>query len=521
METLTKTVTTTSMLDIQSNDRFNGFRDWVYELLPQSSTFVAVEFDVNLIKLIVLDGRGKKEHVHFLKVKYVSSEQDEEIGKVLFEILQELRLRPGTKAAISIPRQNVHVKMLRLPGHDKDELRKMVGFQLQKNIPISPAEIVYDFRVVAKEEDGYTQVLAVIARKAEIDRYSNICRKVGLTIDAIRLNVEAIYHSFVISSKAFPEHEDKCLALVDIDFSTVNVIIIDQGQFQYCRSFGKGVAGLMKSLEGMHHTIIYETWINELTVGLQRTLSMFESNSSHGCVEHVVLTGWLPRINALVEKLTDNLNKPVSWFDLMIPCGASNNSDNIASMRHWFSISTLFGMAKARHNHLMDLRSEEQQQSQRWRHFIRQTCYSVLLIFYLAILTVIAVNIELNNRHSEIQQMQESISALNPEVNLIKKWQIIQQELQQQLGPSTLTAAQIAQVLAKLPASVELSSLTFMRGEKILLRATANALKEVFEIPQSLSQQPTIKQVTITTANRRKMQNQRVAIEFEMEITLK
>ncbi|MFQ5864140.1 MAG: pilus assembly protein PilM [bacterium] len=520
METVTENQTSKSKLNFSTFRLSRKALDWTYELLPESRKFLAIEFDRNLVKFVLVDGRGVMEGVRYLKVKFLSSESDEEIRKVLRENLQEMGLKRGHRVTISIPRHSVHAKILRLPSHDTEELRKMAFYHLQKDIPLAFQEVVYDVRLIAREPDGYARIMVVMARKQAIKRYMKLCQSEGLVVDAIRLNIEAIYQSFLQFLEDLPAIDSKCMALVDVDFSATNVIIIDRGKFLFCRSVGKGVEDLMERMVGPHRSMVYDTWIDELSKGISDTIAIFEANSTDPPVEYIALTGWLPRVQNLTQKLMENLNVPVSWFDLMIPLGHFTETSTETAQHHWFSISTLLGMAGARDQNLMDLRPVEERQNRRRRDLIRQSIYTGLLLIYLLALVLGTAKFALHRRHLAVTNLEEKIVALRPQVEIVNKWQKLQQSLENQLGSTELTCALIAQLLEKLPSGVEISSLTFSRGERLLLRGVARDLASVFNLPQMLVQQPAFGEAVITSADRRQRPGKREEIEFEMKINL-
>lgn len=493
---------------------------WAHELLPKVHKFVAIEFDRNLIKFIQVNGPSVTDHVQFLKVKFLSSNQDEEIRKVLQDHLEEMELRKGTHVTISIPRHSVHAKVLRLPSHDAGELRKMAFYHLQNEIPIEPKEVVYDVRVIAREQNGYARIMVVIAHKRESKRYVELCESVGMVVDAIRLNIEAIYHSFLLFLKDFPDLQSKCMALVDVDFSATNVIIIDDDNLLFCRSVGKGMEDLMERMVGPQRLAEYDNWIEELSRGVTDTIAIFDQSGVNLPVGHIALTGWLPRVQNLTGKLEETLGVPVSWFDLTMPLGHLAGSEDKSTRHHWFSISTLLGMVGGRGHELMNLLPDEDRQQRRKRELIRGAVHAGLILLYMVLLIAGTARYALHQRHLVLAELNEKVVALQPRVRALHKRQQVEASLEKELVSTEATSFLIAQVLEKLPSSIELRSITFMRGEKVVVRGVARRLGDVFNLPQKLAVQPGLGETVITSADRRQRQGKEPEIEFEMQISL-
>lgn len=490
------------------------------ELLPNSRPFIGIEFDRSLIKLILVGGRGAKEHVRDLQVKFLSSEREEEIRMVLQEVLSAMGIKRGMYATISIPRHSVHAKVLRLPSHDREELRKMVTLHIQKDIPLPLQELVCDFRVVAREDEGYARVMVVFARRREVEHYLELCTSVGLKVEAIRLNIEATYQCFLQSLHRHPEFDAKCMALVDIDFSATNVLIMDRGDLLYCRSVGKGVGDLMERMVGPFRNAEHETWIDELSRGVADTIAIFQKNALGGPVEYIALTGWMPQVNKLTEIVMHNLNVPVCWFDPVVPSGPLTDASDGKALHHWFSISTLLGMAQGRHQNLMDLRPAEERRQQYRGDLMRKGLSTGLHVVCLLLLLFATVKFALHERNLAVTRLQEKFVALKPKVEYINKWDKVRQALQKQLGTPEHTSAVLGQLLDQLPPGIELNSLTFKRGEKLVVRGVGGSFADVFYLPTVLAGQPSFDKAIITSADRQERQGAKAVVQFEMRILL-
>ncbi len=491
---------------------------WISDIDPRAKKTLAIEFDRNLIKFVLVDARGLQHGVHFLKVKFLSTEREREILKVLQENLLEMEVKRGQHATISIPRHSVHTKILRLPSHDPKELRKMALYQLQKEIPLPIAEIVFDFRVIAREDNGHTRIMAVMARLSEIRRYLELCKEVGLRVDAIRLNIEAIYHALQFI-KDFKQLRESRIALVDVDFSATNILMLDRGNLLFCRSVGKGVSDLMDCMVGPERAVVYETWVNRLSDGIQSTIAVFDKSGLNRKVEHVALTGWLPRTKQLCQKLNDDLGVDSKWFDLMTPIRHYSQRQDDYSTRHWFSISTLLGMTAAPGADLMDLRPTEERRSHRKRTTLRQAIYAGLILCYILLLGLGSARLALHRRQEAVATIEHKVASLQPQVDLILQGQKLQNLLEAQIGSTKLTSSFLSKLFGHLPAGIELTSLTFLRNESMVVRGVAGALSDVFNLPPILAQQPEFNEAVIINADRR-VQGEEEQVLFEMKINL-
>ena len=360
----------------------------------------------------------------------------------------------------------------------------------------------------------------MVGRRQEIERYMKLCQTAGLMVEAVRVNMEATYLSFLQTCRDHQRLSEQTLVLVDVDFSATNIYVIDRGHLLFCRSVAQGVSDLIDRVAGHPRATAYDEWIDELAGGVVDTLAVHHSAlaGSVPAIGEVVLSGWLPRAQVLSQQLGEKLGIPASWFEPAISFG----HDTEAAPHYWFSVSALIGMADAPPDQpLMDLRPEPERRAQRWRHLRRRAIHTGLLMAYLLALILTVLHFSVQRRESLVQHFQNEIAALQPTVDAIQRRQQTQQRLNAQFGISELTADLMSQLLEALPAGVELGSLTFARGENLILRGMAGNLTEVFDMPPALAQHAAFQEIVITSADRRSQLGGGEVVEFEMKIDLR
>ncbi|GEM_PF-6541802 len=493
-------------------------RDWTRELLPRSRGFCAIEFDRHVLKMMLVNGRTSKERVRFLKVKFLSSEKDDEMLMFLREFISDTKVPTGTHVTISIPQNVVHLKLQRYPGQDPEELQKMIAYRIQEDIPLPVQQIVYDYKVVEQEADGYSRVIVALARESDIQRYIELCQQVGLIVDAVRVNIEMIFQSFIHFFAISATLPDACFILVDVDFSATNVLVVHHGEMRFCRSVSKGVATLIDQVQEAERSSMFESWIDDLSENIEQTIAIAKNETELMDISSVVVTGWLPRKEILIEKLCNNLNMQVEWFDPLIPLKHFSQTGDDAIFHHWFSISALLGMVQARHQDSMDLRPVESRQQGKKQAQIRQIVYSALLFLYIVGVLIGGLTFARNQRQAVILHLQAALNELKPRMALVKKKQYVEKVLKKQLGGEDLAATLMAKLMENLPPRVRINSLTFIRGEQFLLRGKASNMSDVFILSEKLSKQPEFREAVISNADRRMKAMSSETIEFEMKI---
>lgn len=126
------------------------------------------------------------------------------------------------KVFISIPREKVIVRFLRLPLATKENLRKVIEYEAPKYIPFDREEICFDYQILRQEKD-YLFVIAVFTRKEEVLFYLSLLKKMGIQPQSVQIPSTAALNLFFYNERG----RDSDLAiLLDLNepFYEVNII---------------------------------------------------------------------------------------------------------------------------------------------------------------------------------------------------------------------------------------------------------------------------------------------------------
>lgn len=83
------------------------------------------------------------------------------------------------RVSISIPREKVVIRFLRLPPATKENLRKVLEYEAPKYIPFDKEETYFDYQVL-KEEKEWIHLIVVFVRKRDLDPYLSLLKKIGI-----------------------------------------------------------------------------------------------------------------------------------------------------------------------------------------------------------------------------------------------------------------------------------------------------------------------------------------------------
>jgi general secretion pathway protein L len=126
------------------------------------------------------------------------------------------------RVSIAIPREKVIARFIRLPVAAKENLRKVLEYEMPKYIPFEKGEIYFDYCVL-KEEKDWLHLFAVFTKKAEIDAYLSLLKRMGIQPISIQIPSTAAVNLFFYN-KGGGESETSVLIDVSEPFFEMNLV---------------------------------------------------------------------------------------------------------------------------------------------------------------------------------------------------------------------------------------------------------------------------------------------------------
>jgi len=87
---------------------------------------------------------------------------------------------------ISIPREEVILRFLRLPLVTKENLRQVLAYEAPKYVPFDREEIYFDYQILQQEKE-WLNLVVVFVKKKEVAAYLSLLQKVDLRPAAIQI----------------------------------------------------------------------------------------------------------------------------------------------------------------------------------------------------------------------------------------------------------------------------------------------------------------------------------------------
>jgi len=265
----------------------------------------------------------------------------------LAETLQRAWMRMGTKIkniSVALPSAAVITKRILLPaGMSDEDLEYQVESEANQYIPFALDEVNLDFQVIgpAPGNEEEIEVLLAASRKANVVDRVAAAQAAGLKVAVVDAEPYAAEMAFSQICAQLPDGaEDKCVALIDIGASVMNVNVMRNGQSIYTRDQQIGGEQLTQAIQALfglsaeqaefakrngnlpdnYESDVLSPFRDNLVMEIARALQFFFTSSQYNEIDYIVLAGGsavLPGLDDAVATRTQVSTMVANPFALM------------------------------------------------------------------------------------------------------------------------------------------------------------------------------------------------------------
>lgn len=164
----------------------------------------------------------------------------------------------GVPVVICLPRQAVNVRLFDLPSGDPQEISDMVELQIARQTPYSRDEIVFDYRVFRSDKEGYTRVMLVIAQTGVVRQKYRFLEDAGLSVSLVTTTTDGWIAAMQEGKLSFGQRSSGATVFLDIDLTSIDLVILNQGVPLFSRSLSVGAGQLMAGDERLRDKAVQE-----------------------------------------------------------------------------------------------------------------------------------------------------------------------------------------------------------------------------------------------------------------------
>jgi hypothetical protein len=131
------------------------------------------------------------------------------------------------RVSVAIPREKVIARFVRLPSAAKENLRKVLEYEMPKYTPFEKGAICFDYCLLREEKDGL-RLFAVFARKEDIDTYLSLLKKMGIQPISIQIPSAAALNLFLYNKGGDAESS----VLIDVEQPFLEMNFVQGGEWR-------------------------------------------------------------------------------------------------------------------------------------------------------------------------------------------------------------------------------------------------------------------------------------------------
>ena len=265
----------------------------------------------------------------------------------LAETLQRAWKHLGTKiknVSVALPAAAVITKKITLPAGMRDEdMEYQVESEANQYIPFALEEVNLDFQVLgpAPGNADEVEVLLAASRKANVEDRVAAAQAAGLNVTVVDVEPYAAETAFSQIRAQLPDNaEDKCVALIDVGATVMNVNVLRNGKSIYTRDQQIGGEQLTQQIQSVfglsaeqaeaakragglpdnYESDVLSPFRESLVMEIARALQFFFTSSQYNEVDYIILAGGsavLPGLDDAVATRTQVSTMVANPFALM------------------------------------------------------------------------------------------------------------------------------------------------------------------------------------------------------------
>ena len=173
---------------------------------------------------------------HFKRFADYRSRDKEELRQEIASFFKSSGLSKEN-IVLGIPRRDLILRYLDLPGEVLDDLKQVIHYQVQSFEPTEEDRFCYDYALLNRGGDGKRlSVLLVMIRRSLLDEHLQILNALGIRPTLVTGSSMALSNLFLRSRS---DLQDKTYVLVDLSPSSMELIVLRRGAFAYSRPVPK------------------------------------------------------------------------------------------------------------------------------------------------------------------------------------------------------------------------------------------------------------------------------------------
>lgn len=175
----------------------------INNIFKKTKSFIGLDIGAASIKLVRILQEKNSEKYKLTDFGFCTLADDnpENIKKALQDLVKDNKIPAGSEVVVNIPNNSAINRYVLMPKMNNEELRKAVGFELEKYIAFDAKDAVYDFNVLdeGKTKEGHYKILLVITKKETVNERAKLVEESGLVPKIITIDSVVIKNTFYLN----------------------------------------------------------------------------------------------------------------------------------------------------------------------------------------------------------------------------------------------------------------------------------------------------------------------------------
>ncbi|MFH1645807.1 MAG: pilus assembly protein PilM, partial [Candidatus Omnitrophota bacterium] len=437
----------------------------------------------------------------------VSALDDTDVSNMIKGVIQSENIKISNLSVL-ISRDRVMLKYIKLPSSNQDELDSMVSFEVSKQIPYSIEEVVYDYKIVSSDDQGYSNVIIAIVHNKEIEKTRNLLESVTKAPFRLRLSSEALYTWYVKISPNYDKSKRVCI--LDVDADSTEIVLVFNEEVEFTRTVSAGALVLADVVPGDSSQRV--RFVEEL----RRSIDIFfkQKGSDDEKIDECLIIGALSvkdSLPSLIEKELGLKSTYVSFLATMPIAEYAFGQDGIPE---YISVSSLCASLFITEG--MNLVPEEVRKKEEFRSKAKKVVFTAVVLSVAVLSLVGFFCVKLYQKRALLGRLSAIYEKIKPQASIVeekvKKLDIVKSGSKE--GVSSLDA--IYNLYKIIPPNITLVDFDYDAEKRFVsFRGTASRMAEVLKLNALLEASGRFKNVESRSLSERRLAGIQV-IDFQI-----
>jgi len=445
-------------------------------------------FDIegNSVKLAQVAVEDTRRFLCRLTLQRTKGEKPDELIKAVRKLAGDHKVA-GTRVIVNLPRHKVTVKNFKLPSVNPIEIENMVTLQATKQLPFSPDKIISGYKILRKDKNGYSDILAVLVQRNTVENLIKIFSKAGLTIERLALGSEAI--SLWYAKRQREDEKRSSVLLADIGRTTLDIQVVREGILDFTRAVS------FASTANIEERMFDE---------IKKSIFTYKKSSPGYEITKLVLAGRRSVIKREASILKDRLGLPMVYIDAIKTLQKSEFATlpdkRDLELESFTSASSLAFYYDNLETNLIPKEIRLKRISKMAKESLAMS--GVLLLSILLGIAGIATKNYIDKKLI-LTTINEKLKETKPKVENLTKLKGVTGAIKEQLNLTGSSIDIIRELYSKIPPEISLTILDYEDGGSCLVRGTSQKLSDVFKFISTLEDSSYFENVKVRYATKR------------------